>query len=161
MNVREIMSTDITKATRDNTLADIAVTMRDGDIGAVPVINDGKLVGIITDRDIVVRAIADGRDPSTTKVEEVLSKEVETVGPDSDVNDAADLMAAHQIRRLPVVEDRQLLGMVSLGDIAVKHEEGTAAYALQGISEGVKTANRSDGAGAEVCARTTVLTQPR
>ena len=147
MNVREIMTTDITKATPDNTLVDIAVIMRDEDIGALPVVEDGELIGIVTDRDIVVRAIANGRDPSTTKVEEVLSEEVEGVEPGTDVTDAADLMAARQIRRLPVVEEGQLIGMISLGDIAVKHEEDIAAYALEAVSEGVKPTNRSGSVG--------------
>src|SRR5205823_14139146 len=79
MNVREIMTTEITKATPDNTLVDIAAVMRDEDIGAVPVVDDDELIGIVTDRDIVVRAIAGGKDPSTTNVEEILSREVESV----------------------------------------------------------------------------------
>ena len=90
MNVREIMTTDVTKATPNNTLVDIAMTMRDEDIGAVPVVEDGQLLGIVTDRDIVIRAIADGRKPSDTRVEEVLSEEVESVAPDTDVTDAAE-----------------------------------------------------------------------
>ena len=143
MNVREIMTTEITRATPDNTLGDIATTMRDEDIGAVPVVDDGELIGIVTDRDIVVRAIADGKDPSTTKVEEVLSEDTESVEPDSDVADAADLMASRQIRRLPVVEGGRLVGMVSLGDIAVKHDEGTAGHALEGVSEGVHAAAKT------------------
>ena len=147
MNVREIMTTDITKATPDNTLVDIAATMRDEDVGAVPVVENNELIGIVTDRDIVVRAIADGNDPSTTKVEEVFSEEVESVGPETDVKDAAGLMASRQIRRLPVVEGGRLIGMVSLGDIAVKYEEGTAAFALEGVSEGVKGTNRAERAG--------------
>ena len=147
MNVREIMTTEITKATPDNTLVDIAAVMRDEDIGAVPVVDDDELIGIVTDRDIVVRAIAGGKDPSTTNVEEILSREVESVEPGTDIIDAADLMASRQLRRLPVVEDGELIGMVSLGDIAVKHEEGTAAYALEGVSEGVKATKRTGRAG--------------
>jgi CBS-domain-containing membrane protein len=73
----------------------------------------------------------------------VLSEEIESVGPDTDVADAADLMASRQIRRLPVLEEGQLVGMVSLGDIAIKH--GTAGYALEGVSEGVKATNRPAG----------------
>ena len=148
MNVREIMTTNVTKATPENTLVDIAVTMRDENIGAVPVVEDGQLLGIVTDRDIVVRGIADGREPSDTRVEEVLSEEVESVSPDTDVTDAADLMASRQIRRLPVVDDGQLIGMISLGDIAVKHEESTAAYALEGVSEGVKASSAARSARA-------------
>jgi len=141
MKVREIMSTEIKKATPDNTLNDIAAMMRDEDVGALPVVQDGEVRGIVTDRDIVVRAIAEGKEPSTTTVQEVLSEDLESVEPDDDVEEAADLMASHQIRRLPVVEDGKLIGMVSLGDISVKHEEGTSAHALEGVSEGVKASS--------------------
>jgi CBS domain-containing protein len=141
MKIREIMSTEIKKATPDNTLIDIAAMMRDEDIGALPVVQDGELRGIVTDRDIVVRAIAEGKEPSTTTVQEVLSEEVESVEPDDDIEEAANVMAAHQIRRLPVVEDGKLIGMVSLGDISVKHEESMAAHALEGVSEGVKASS--------------------
>ena len=138
MKISEIMTTEIKKATPDNTLADIAAMMRDEDVGALPVVQDGELRGIVTDRDIVVRAIAEGKEPTTTTVQEVLSEELESVEPDDDVEDAADLMASRQIRRLPVVQRGKLIGMVSLGDIAVKHEESTASHALEGVSEGVK-----------------------
>ena len=142
MKIREIMTTEIKKATPDNTLADIAAMMRDEDVGALPVVQDGELRGIVTDRDIVVRAIAEGKEPTTTTVQEVLSEELESVEPDDDVEDAADLMASRQIRRLPVVQRGKLIGMVSLGDIAVKHEESTASHALEGVSEGVKASTR-------------------
>lgn len=138
MKVREIMTKQVKKATPDNTLTDIAAMMRDEDIGALPVVQDGELRGIVTDRDIVVRAIAEGKEPSTTTVDEVLSEDLESVEPDDNVDDAADRMASRQIRRLPVVEDGKLIGMVSLGDIAVKHEEAVASQALEGVSAGVK-----------------------
>jgi CBS domain-containing protein len=144
MNVREIMTSDIATASPDNTLAFVATMMRDENVGAVPIVDGSRLRGIVTDRDIVVRAIANGKDPALTKVVEVLTEEVEGVEVDADVTDAADLMASRQIRRLPVVEDSQLVGMVSLGDIAIKHEDSTAAYALEGISVGVK-ASSGDG----------------
>jgi len=143
MKISEIMTTEIKKATPDNTLADIAAMMRDEDVGALPVVQDGELRGIVTDRDIVVRAIAEGKEPTTTTVQEVLSEELESVEPDDDVEDAADLMASRQIRRLPVVQRGKLIGMVSLGDIAVKHEESTASHALEGVSEGVKASTRA------------------
>jgi len=82
----------------------------------------------------VVRAIADGKDPALTKVAEVLTEEVEGVEADADVTDAADLMPSRQIRRLPVVEDGQLVGIVSPGDIAIKHEESTIACVVEGVS---------------------------
>src|SRR5947208_3880507 len=142
MKISEIMTTESKKARPDNPLADIAAMMRDEDVGALPVVQDGELRGIVTDRDIVVRAIAEGKEPTTTTVQEVLSEELESVEPDDDVEDAADLMASRQIRRLPVVQRGKLIGMVSLGDIAVKHEESTASHALEGVSEGVKASMR-------------------
>ena len=114
MNVREIMTTNITKASPESTLVYVATMMRDENIGAVPIVDGNELTGIITDRDIVVRAVADGKDPSTTKVEDILSEELESVEPEADVTDAADLMASRQIRRLPVVEDGQVVGMALL-----------------------------------------------
>ena len=149
MKVREIMSTGVAKATPDNTLVDIAAMMRDKDIGSLPVVENGELKGILTDRDIVVRAIAEGQDPSTATVQEVLSQDLESVQADDDVKQAADLMASRQIRRLPVLEDGELVGMVSLGDIAVKHEEGFAAHALKGVSEGAKSASPTAAAASE------------
>jgi CBS domain-containing protein len=150
MKIRNIMTTEIVKATPDNTLADIALMMREEDTGVLPVIEDEELRGIVTDRDIVVRAIADGKDPSTTTVEEVLSEDIESAAPDDDVEKAADIMAARQIRRLPVVEGGQLIGMISLGDIAVKHEERVAAHALEGVSEGVKASGQTTKSDANV-----------
>jgi CBS domain-containing protein len=140
MKIREIMSANIVKATPDNTLTDIALMMKNEDIGVLPAVEDDELIGIVTDRDIVVRAIADGKDPSSTTVAEIVSEDVESVSPDDNVEKAAKIMADRQIRRLPVVEDRRVAGMVSLGDIAVKDkgEEGFAARALEGVSEGVK-----------------------
>jgi CBS domain-containing protein len=140
MKIREIMSTNIVKATPDNTLTDIALMMKNEDIGVLPVVEEDELIGIVTDRDIVVRAIADGKDPSSTTVAEIVSEDVESVSPDDNVEKAAKIMADRQIRRLPVVEDRHVAGMVSLGDIAVKDKggEGFAARALEGVSEGVK-----------------------
>src|SRR5439155_7729576 len=108
MKVREIMSTGVAKATPDNTLVDIAAMMRDKDIGSLPVVENGELKGIVTDRDIVVRAIAEGQDPSTATVQEVLSEDLESVQADDDVKQAADLMASRQIRRLAVLERRRI-----------------------------------------------------
>lgn len=154
MKISEIMTVDIKKATPDNTLTDVAVIMRDEGIGALPVVQDGELRGIVTDRDIVVRAIADGKEPSTTTVQEVLSEELESVKPDDDVEEAANLMASRQIRRLPVVQGGKLVGMVSLGDIAVKHEESTASHALEGVSEGVKASRGASTRGKAQTTRT-------
>lgn len=143
MNVRDIMTSEgLATAALDSTLEEIANMMRDENVGAIPVLDEeDQLAGIITDRDIVVRAIAEGQDPSTCTAEEILSEELHTIEPDASLEEAADLMARHKIRRLPVVEDGTIIGMISLGDISVKtEEEEQAADALESISEGVKPA---------------------
>lgn len=145
MKVRDIMTSDeLATATLDTTLEEIANMMKDENVGAIPILDeDDNLAGIITDRDIVVRAIAEGQDPSSCTAEEILSEQMHTIEPDAGLEEAADLMARHKIRRLPVVEDGAIIGMISLGDISVKaeEEEDKAGEALGEISEGVKEAS--------------------
>jgi CBS domain-containing protein len=141
MKVRDIMTSEgLATATLDTTLEDIANMMKDENVGAIPVLDDeDNLAGIITDRDIVVRGIAEGQDPTSCTAEEILSEQLHTIEPDAELEEAAELMARHKIRRLPVVEDGVIIGMISLGDISVKAEdEGQAGEALGDISEGVK-----------------------
>lgn len=138
MKVRDIMTAEVATATPDTSLREIANMMREEDTGAIPVLDGDELAGILTDRDIVIRCVAEGRDPEDTSAEDILSERLETVEPEADVEEASKLMARRQIRRLPVVEDGRLVGMVSLGDIAVKSEEDAAADALENVSEGVK-----------------------
>ena len=142
MKVREIMTADVVKATPDTTLEEVATMMKETDTGAIPVVDDNALIGIITDRDIVVRCVAEGKDPAECTAEDIVSENLETVEPDDDVDEAAQIMAHRQIRRLPVVEDGRLVGMLSLGDIAVKESEDTAGNALESVSEGVKQSRR-------------------
>lgn len=140
MKVREIMTSEgLATATLDTTLTEIAQRMRDENVGAIPIVDDDdRLAGIITDRDIVVRAIAEGDNPDECTAEEILSEELHTIHPDADLEEAADLMASRQIRRLPVLEDEVIIGMISLGDLAVKSGEDEASVALEDISEGVR-----------------------
>ncbi|HKW74904.1 MAG TPA: CBS domain-containing protein [Terriglobales bacterium] len=140
MKVREVMTSEgLATATLDTTLTEIAQRMRDENVGAIPIVDDeDKLAGIITDRDIVVRAIAEGDNPDECTAEEILSEELHTIHPEADLEEAADLMASRQIRRLPVLEDDVIIGMISLGDLAVKSEEDEASEALEDISEGVR-----------------------
>lgn len=139
MRVRDIMTNEVATATLDSTVEDIASMMKEEDTGAIPVVDDGELAGIVTDRDIVIRCIAEGKDPAETTVEDILTEELHTVAPDADVDEAARLMSERQIRRLPVVEEGELIGVISLGDIAVKQADtDTAGESLQDISEGVK-----------------------
>jgi CBS domain-containing protein len=155
MKVRDIMTSEgLATATLDSTLKEIAALMRDEDVGAIPVLDvEDQLAGIITDRDIVVRAIAEGEDPSVCTAEEILSEELHTIEPDASLEEAASLMARHKIRRLPVVEDGTILGMISLGDISVKAEEEQAAEALEGVSEGVKPSIGVQGQARETRSR--------
>jgi CBS domain-containing protein len=139
MKIREIMTKDVETAAVNESVEQAAIKMRDEDTGALPIMDaDGELAGILTDRDIVVRCIAEGKDPSEVVVGEILSEELETVEPDADVEEASRIMSRKQIRRLPVVEDGEFVGIVSLGDIAVKESKASASEALRGVSRGVK-----------------------
>jgi CBS domain-containing protein len=121
--VSEVMSTDVQTISPDDTIEEAAQEMRDGDFGLVPVVEDEQLVGVMTDRDIAIRAVAEGKDPSTP-VGEVMSEGVVWVNEDDSIEDAARIMSEHQIRRLPVVDSEQhLVGIVSLGDFAVDSSE--------------------------------------
>ena len=117
--ISEVMSSDVQTISPDATIEEAAQEMRDGDFGLVPVAEDEELLGVITDRDIAIRAVAEGRDPSTL-VREIMSEEVVWASEDDSVEDAARIMSDHQIRRLSVVDAEQhLVGIVSLGDFAV------------------------------------------
>lgn len=119
MSIREHMTPNPVCLPATATVVEAARRMRDDDIGDVLVEDAGRLTGVATDRDVVVRAIADGRDPSSTTLAEVCSGGLVTVGPDDDANDVIRLMREHAIRRVPVVEDGKPIGMISLGDLAV------------------------------------------
>jgi CBS domain-containing protein len=142
MKVMEIMTASVSPAGPDTTLEQIATLMRNEDVGSVPIVEDDELIGIVTDRDIVVRCIAEGGDPSEVCAEDILTDDLEVVSPDSDVDEAAELMSRRQVRRLPVVDKGRLIGMISLGDIAVKqNDDNTSGEALERVSQGVKPSN--------------------
>jgi len=132
----EIMTSNVTTATRDMTLQAAAIMMRDGDMGSVPVVEEGKLVGIVTDRDIVVRSIADGLD-ALSPVGEAMTTEIFSVRPDDFVFEAIRMMGDKQVRRVPVVGgDGALAGIISMADIALEMEdEHEIAEALEEISQ--------------------------
>jgi CBS domain-containing protein len=131
------MTKNVRTASPALTLRDVAVLMRDGDMGAVPVVDDGKLTGIVTDRDIVVRCIAEGKDSSTT-VAEAMTNELFTVSPDDFVFEAIRLMGDKQVRRIPVVgENGELAGIIAMADVALETEdELEIAETLEEISSG-------------------------
>ena len=138
MKVRELMTEEVATVTLATTLNEVASKMKQEDTGAIPVLDEDRLVGIVTDRDIVIRCIAEGKDPNELTAEDILSRDLETIDPDADVQEAARIMARRQIRRLPVVEDEELIGVISLGDIAVKEDEDVAGDTLQDVSRGAK-----------------------
>lgn len=135
MRVRDAMSRDVRLARPDQTIEQAARTMSEIDAGILPVSEGDRMVGMITDRDIAIRAVARGKGP-TTPVREVMTQEVRYCFDDEDTDDVARNMADQQIRRLPVVSrDKRLVGILSLGDLAVSEGARPAGDALAGISK--------------------------
>ena len=127
MLVQDIMTKDVRTIMPDKSIVDAAKLMRDLDVGSVPVTNGAQeIIGIITDRDIVLRSIAAQQDPGSTRIEDLMSGDIFSVAPSDDVTEAAEIMARERIRRLPVVEYNKIVGMVSLGDLAAKDVEEAA-----------------------------------
>jgi CBS domain-containing protein len=124
-----------------HSVAEASELMRDEDVGSLPVVEGGRLIGIVTDRDIVVRAVAERRDPQTVTVDEVASRDLVTVEPEQDLDEALALMARRQVRRLPVVEeDGQLIGMLAQADVALEAKEKKVGEAVEEISMPTSTA---------------------
>jgi CBS domain-containing protein len=135
MQVQEIMTRNVDLTSPNTTVRDVARTMRADNIGALPVGENDRLVGMVTDRDIVVRAVAEERAPGNTSVREVMSERVYYCFEDDDVEQAARIMAEHQVRRLPVLNrNKRLVGVVALADLG---RSGTDAVkkAIAGVSE--------------------------
>ncbi|MDR0137229.1 CBS domain-containing protein [Metabacillus idriensis] len=133
--VRDIMSNDIQACTPLDNVYEVAVKMKEWNVGAIPIIENDQLLGMITDRDLVVRGIAE-KHPGSYQVTKVMSDHLCTISPDASADEAAQLMAEHQIRRLPVVEDGHIVGMVSLGDLSLNQlTDQQAGSALTTISE--------------------------
>jgi CBS domain-containing protein len=133
--IKDIMTKDVESCSLLDNVYEVALKMKQLNVGAVPIVDKDKLVGMITDRDIVIRGVAE-KHPGSTKVEDIMSNNLITVSADATSNEAAKLMAEHQIRRLPVVEEGKLIGIVSLGDFAVRElTDDQAKVALTEISE--------------------------
>lgn len=119
MRIEEIMTTDVETCKPESTLHEVASKMREINVGSIPICEDGRLVGIVTDRDIVVRGLAE-QIPSDAAISEILSAEVVTGTVGLTIEEVAELMAAHKIRRLPIVANERVVGIVSLGDLAIR-----------------------------------------
>ena len=137
MRCRDIMTSDVRTATRDMTLQQVAALMRDGDMGSIPVVEGGKLVGIVTDRDIVVRSIAEGRG-ADSPIGEAMTTEVFSVKPDDFAFEAIRIMGDRQVRRIPGVgENGELAGIIAMADVALEMEDHVEiAETLEDISSG-------------------------
>lgn len=134
MKVEEAMTRDVRVVGPDDTIREAAFLMMDIDAGALPVAENDKMIGMITDRDIAVRAVALGK-PADTPVRDVMSGEIRYCFSDQDTDEVAMNMADQQVRRLPVVDrDKRLIGIISLGDLAHRLPDGAAGEALAGIS---------------------------
>lgn len=133
--VRDVMTSNPTTCEPTATLVDAAKVMAREDVGPVPIVEGGKLVGLVTDRDIIIRAVAEGRDVTSTTVQDVASKDLVTVTADEDLDRALQLMAQHQVRRIPVVEGDRVVGIVSQADVARAADEEKTGEVVQQISE--------------------------
>lgn len=134
MRVRDVMSRDVQVARPSDSLRDVATRMASGDFGFMPVADGDRLVGTVTDRDIVVRGVASGVG-SDGPIADVMTEKVQSCRDDDDLKTALDLMSSSQIRRLPIVDSQdRLVGVVSLGDLSVKVKEKYAGEALEEIS---------------------------
>jgi CBS domain-containing protein len=125
-SIREVMTADPRTVESGATVAEAAREMRDGDVGSVVVVENGNVAGIITDRDIAVRVVAEGRDPDATRVSEASTMPAVTLAVDQSVDDAIRLVREQDIRRIVVVQDDNAAGIISLGDLAIERDTGSA-----------------------------------
>lgn len=138
MKIREVMTQPVIRIGADETVEVAARTLAHYNIGALPVCGpDGRVRGLVTDRDLVTRCVASGRNPATTKVSQVMSGSVVGIPPDLEAEDAAQIMGRRQIRRLPVLENEKLCGMVSLGDLTKAQTD--TGQALRRISSNIRS----------------------
>lgn len=141
MLVREVMTSEVQCCSKDDTAQAVAQVMKDRDVGVVPIVEDGqqpKVVGIVTDRDLCLDVVAAGKKPADVKVADLLKEQVVACYADDDIEDAADLMAVNQVRRLPVLDDDDhLVGIVSIGDVSRQRaiEPQDTGEVLSAISE--------------------------
>ncbi len=134
-SIREVMTPGPETIQADRPAAEAAKLMKHADAGMIPVMENGQLLGAVTDRDIAIRVVAEGKDPQSTPVREIASTDIVTVEPDRDLAEALQLMAKHQVRRLPVVEDGRLVGVLAQADVAREGDEQAVGHAVEEISK--------------------------
>jgi CBS domain-containing protein len=136
MQLNRIMTEYVEVIALEMSIQEAAEQMRTLDVGVLPVCHGGRLVGMLTDRDLAIRAVADGRDPKITTVEEIMTRQIASCFEDQDIEEAERVMEKNQIRRLPVLDhDNRIVGIVSLGDLAIKDDENRAGVTLERVSE--------------------------
>lgn len=144
--VRHVMATDPKTARPDMNAFDAASLMGSYDVGSIPIVGDEGFVGIVTDRDLVLRVLAARKEPQDTALVDILTRDPVTISPDATLAEARGLMAQHRIRRLPVTKGGELVGIVAIGDVAVADASPRAVgEALEEISESDATTERADG----------------
>jgi len=135
-NIRDVMTSNPYTIDAEKSVAYAAKMMRDEDVGLAPIVEGDKLIGTLTDRDIAIRVVAEGRNPEQVKVADVASKQVVTIDPQQDLDEALRIMAKHQVRRLPVVEeDGKLVGVVAQADIAREGDDKQTGKLVEEISK--------------------------
>lgn len=136
MRIGDLMTRNVATVRPDSSVSEAAKLMSQHNVGSIPVCEGNRIVGILTDRDITLRNVAAGANPDQTKVRDIMSTDLVTGNPQMDIHEAAHIMAQRQIRRLPVVENGNLVGIVAIGDIAVEPKFGDeAGEALSNISK--------------------------
>jgi CBS domain-containing protein len=137
MDIGSVMTREVAVVRPDSSLQEAAHVMKRLNVGSVPVCTGRKLVGMLTDRDITIRAVAEGRDPRQTRAEEVMTPDVVYAYEDQSVEEVADTMSAHQIRRMPIISrNKELVGIVALGDLAVDvQDDQMSGDVLEDVSE--------------------------
>jgi len=133
-HVKDVMTSGVRSASPSQSIADAAALMKSEDVGSLPVTERDHLIGIVTDRDIVVRVVAGGSDPREVKVEQIVSRDPVTVGPEQDLDEALDLMARNQVRRLPVVDGGRLVGIIAQADLGLGATEEKVGEIVEEIS---------------------------
>jgi CBS domain-containing protein len=134
--IREVMTSNPRTVEANASVIDAATLMHGEDVGIVPIVEGDRLVGTITDRDIAIRVVAEGKDPQSTTVREIASTQLVTIDPEQELEEALRLMAQHQVRRLPVVEeDGRLVGIVAQADVAREGEDSRTGQVVEQISQ--------------------------
>ena len=134
--IKELMTVKPRTVKQGDSIVDAAKLMKGEDTGVAPIVDGDRLVGVITDRDIAIRVVAEGRDPQSTKVEDIASQNLVTIDPQQDLDEALRLMAQHQVRRLPVVEeDGKLVGIIAQADVARHADAERTGEVVEEISE--------------------------